>query len=51
MAKLATTVDAQGEFPPIVPKFFEDTVASSKGGSFRDDVGCRVVSGVRNEWV
>jgi hypothetical protein len=51
MAKLATTVNAQGEFSPMAPKVFDDTAVSSKGGSFRDDVGWRVVSGVRNECV
>jgi hypothetical protein len=51
MTKPATIVNAQGEFSLILPKFFDDTAASSRGGSFRHDVGWRVVSGVRNEWV
>jgi len=49
--KLAMTVNAQGAFSPTLPKLFDETAESRSGGSFRDDVGWRVVSGVRKECV
>jgi hypothetical protein len=51
ITKLATRVNAQGAFSPTFPKLFDKTAESRSGGSFRDDVGWRVVSGVRKEWV